>query len=72
MIAGLTYGDLDTTLRQLGYTRHEQPERVVHEYADDTEARLIYPVLPITQEVRGIDLLATRKIVDGFGTIDER
>ena len=71
-ISGLTYTVLDAALQHLGYVRHDEPERVVYTHSTETKARLLFPVFPLEEEVRGIDLLAAQKIVDGFGIMDVR
>ena len=69
-IAGLTYQNLDTVLVDLGYKRHESRNAVACKYPENEKALLLFPVKPLDSEVRGINLVAARSVVDGFGIAD--
>lgn len=71
-IEGLTYTDLDATLTGLGYVRNEKADRVIYRYPADRDALIVLPRLPLTENVRGIDLMIVRATVDGFGIMDKK
>ena len=69
-IAGLTYQNLDTVLANLGYERHEKNDAIVYQYPANEKALLLFPVKPMNSEVRGIDIVAARSVIDGFGIMN--
>lgn len=65
-IPGLTYQNLDAALKHLGYVREDQPEEVIYRYPDAEKAVLVFSPRSGSEEVRGVDVLAARSVIDGF------
>lgn len=70
----VTYGQLDTVLRSLGFScrqiTHDPPPARVYEH--ESGARLTTPPFPLTDFVYEHHLLAARTIVDLFGITDAK
>ena len=69
----VTYGQLDKTLRSLGFScqpsKGELPTRV---YEHETGASFLIPPFPETDFVLDYHLLAARTMVDLFGVTDPK
>jgi hypothetical protein len=66
----LTYKDLDSLLRVLGFTVSEpEPGTRVYQHAE-SGAQLFFPVLPDRDRVRPHHLLGTRTTLDTFGVLE--
>jgi hypothetical protein len=66
----LTYKELDSILRHLGFTVAE-PEAGTRVYQHaGSGAQIFFPVLPDRDRVRPHHLLGTRTTLDAFGVLD--
>lgn len=72
IIEGLTYGDLDTVLRHLGYVVRETDRYRFYEHPQEAKATISYPRLPLTEPLRAYHLTAARAIVDSFDLMDTK
>ncbi len=71
-VPGLSYADLDATLRNIGYQREDQRDKVLYTHPDNSRARIVFSPFEEQEAVRGIDLFAARQIADSFGIFDAK
>ena len=68
----VTYGQLDKTLRALGFSRRafEKNGKGIRYEHKDTGALIILPVMPDEERVFDYHLSMVRTTLDGFGVAD--
>ncbi len=67
-IAGLTYSDLDSALRHLGFEVNDNDGRIYNHPLSG--AKLSLPSRPMDEPLAAYHLVAARGIVDNFGILD--
>ncbi len=69
-VKGVTYGDLDTALRQMGYIREDRVKERIYRTERNPDAFVSLPQWPFDQEIWEAHLLAARQIPDAFGVYE--
>jgi hypothetical protein len=72
IVEGLTYGDLDIALKQIGYVVRETDKYRFYEHPQEEKATIPYPRVSLTEPLRAYHLTAARAIVDSFGLMDAK